>query len=137
MRTASLRRMVAAGFAAVTLAGCQSYVPRAEDPIRPVPLAASLPSTSSSQRLDEDGYPMIGAYPTAAGAQVGDDVVESTRERFAQTAARRDGRVSEAGYRRSVTELQALAARQRKDASAALTTNADISGLRNRAADTN
>ena len=134
MRMAARGLVVIASLCAATLAGCQSYIPRAEDPIRPVPLAASMPPTSSSQRLDEDGYPMIGAYPTAAGAQLTDDEVRSNRAGLAQSAAGRGAPVDTSGYRRSVAEMKALAAQQRKVASTELTPNTDISGLRAAAA---
>lgn len=65
------------------LAGCQSFLPRDDTPIRPAPFPVAVEPGPSSQRLDEDGYPMIGAYPTAATAQADAATVSDAQARFA------------------------------------------------------
>ena len=67
----------------------------------------------SSQRLDKNGYPVIGAYPTAATTQVGDETVAETRARYADAATRGAAPSSAGRYQQSVAELQATAARVR------------------------
>lgn len=67
-----------------------------------------------SQRRDTGTYPTFGAPMTAAGTQMGDDeasTMESSLSRLG--AARRNGQISEAEYKRRVAELRALAENQK------------------------
>ncbi|WP_156417920.1 hypothetical protein [Aureimonas sp. AU4] len=114
MRLAAVLAMVAASGAA--LAGCQSFVPQAflpqdDTPVIPARLAAAPPVTSSGQQRDKNGFPLIGAYPKAATTQVSDETVAQTRERYARTGRRGAGSTAPQ-YRRTVAEMQALAASQ-------------------------
>lgn len=97
------------------LSACQSFLPRDETPVTLPPLAAAPSVGSSGQKLDEQGYPMIGHKPRAARAQASDEDVAQTETRYSRVEAR--GRANpEAAYRRDVAELEAIAARQQAEA---------------------
>ncbi|WP_136625045.1 hypothetical protein [Aureimonas flava] len=81
----------------------------------PPPLAAAPGVGSSGQKLDEQGYPVIGRMPRAARPQASDETVQQTEQRYARVEARGGGN-PDAAYRRDVAELQALAASQQAEA---------------------
>lgn len=108
---------------ALPLSACQSFLPRDETPVVPVALAAAPGVASSGQRLDAQGYPIIGRMPRAARPQASDEAVQQTEQRYAGVDARSAGN-PEAAYRRDVAELEALAARQQAEADRALATAA-------------
>lgn len=124
--------MAVAAVAAMGLpaAGCQ-FVPRDETPNLP-PQLANLPDAGpSAQRRDAAGWPMLGAFPNTATAQVSDEEVAATRARQSRIAGRGAGSTAPS-YQRDVNELQALAARQRArgaalDAEPAAAAGADAS----------
>ncbi|WP_061935777.1 hypothetical protein [Aureimonas sp. AU22] len=100
---------------ALPLSACQSFLPRDETPVTLAPLAAAPGVSSSGQKLDDQGYPVIGRMPRAARPQASDEVVQQTEERYSRVETR--GRVNpEPAYRRDVAELEALAARQQAEA---------------------
>lgn len=106
MRCRSVCAVAALLLAAPGLAGCQAFLPRDDTPVLPAAFPVAVDGGPSSQRLDEDGYPLIGAYPTAATAQATPETVEATRERFANAAGRGAG--STAGsYQARVNDLNA------------------------------
>lgn len=114
MRRATVLVLTAAACAA--LAGCQSFVPQAflpqdDTPVIPARLGAAPPIGSSGQQRDENGFPLIGAYPKATTAQVSNETVAQTRERYARTGRRGAGSTAPQ-YRRTVAEMRALAASQ-------------------------
>ncbi|RIY03650.1 hypothetical protein D3218_02585 [Aureimonas flava] len=100
---------------ALPLSACQSFLPRDETPVTPPPLAAAPGVGSSGQKLDEQGYPVIGRMPRAARPQASDETVQQTEQRYARVEARGGGN-PDAAYRRDVAELQALAASQQAEA---------------------
>ena len=108
------------------LSACQQFLPRDDTPTILDPLASAPNSGPSSQRRDANGYPLIGAYPTAAMAQASNEDVQRTRERFATIAARRVGGADTGAYQRNVSELQTLADQQQAEAEARLRTSADV-----------
>jgi len=70
--------------------------------------------TAVSQKRDTGTYPTFSQPLTAAGTQMGDDeasTMESSLSRLG--AARRNGQISEAEYKRRVAELRALAENQK------------------------
>lgn len=95
------------------VAACQSYLPQNDAPLRVSPVLDRIDPGPSSQRLDKNGYPVIGAYPTAVTTQVGDETVAETRARYADAATRGAAPSSAGRYQQSVAELQATAARVR------------------------
>ncbi len=113
------------------LSACQAFLPRDETPVIPVSLAAAPPIGSSGQKLDAQGFPMIGHKPRGAMAQVSDEEVTKTETQYSRRAAG-NARASDAGYRRDVAELQALAARQQAEADRALAAPAEDASSRAR-----
>ncbi len=105
---------------ALSLSACQSFLPRDDTHVTLPALAAAPGVASSGQKLDDEGYPMIGHKPRAARAQASDDAVQATEQRYSRVEARAGGN-PEAGYRRDVAELEALAARQQAEAARVLT----------------
>ena len=70
--------------------------------------------TAVSQKRDTGTYPTFSQPLTAAGTQMGEDeasTMESSLSRLG--AARRNGQISEAEYKRRVAELRALAENQK------------------------
>ncbi|WP_156369125.1 hypothetical protein [Aureimonas sp. Leaf324] len=107
----------------LSLSACQSFLPRDETPVTLPPLAAAPGVSSSGQKLDENGYPIIGRMPRAAKPQATDEAVQQTERRYANAGARAPGN-PEASYRRDVSELEAIAASQRAEADRVLATSA-------------
>ncbi|MDH7800903.1 MULTISPECIES: hypothetical protein [unclassified Rhizobium] len=67
-----------------------------------------------SQRRDTGTYPSFSAPMTAAGSQMGDDEASKMESNLSRLgAARRNGQISEAEYKRRVAELRALAENQK------------------------
>ncbi|WP_157070258.1 hypothetical protein [Aureimonas frigidaquae] len=95
------------------LAACQSYLPQNDEPLRVSPVLDRLEPGPSTQRLDANGYPLIGAYPSAATQQVSNETVAQTRARYADAATRGSAPSSGPTYQRNVAELEATAARVR------------------------
>ncbi|KAA0970734.1 hypothetical protein FPY71_09645 [Aureimonas fodinaquatilis] len=112
MATGKHRMLVALALCLPLAAGCQSYLPQNDTPVRMSPVADRMERGPSGQRLDDKGYPIIGAYPRAATQQVADEVVAQTQAQYAG-AANRANAGSAGDYQRKLAELQATAARQR------------------------
>ncbi|MCB8837853.1 hypothetical protein [Aurantimonas sp. VKM B-3413] len=76
-------------FVAVLLpvGACQSIFPDSEDPSLALLQAAPTPPGGSGQRLDENGYPLLGATPRAATTQLRDDEVKAEQARLSAAAA--------------------------------------------------
>jgi len=67
-----------------------------------------------SQRRDTGTYPSFSAPITAAGSQMGDDEASKMESNLSRLgAARRNGQISEAEYKRRVAELRALGENQK------------------------
>ena len=101
------------------LSACQPLLPRDDTPTILPRLATAPASGPSAQRLDENGYPLIGAFPKAAAQQVSNEEVQATRDRFANVAARATP-PNDAAYQRRVGELNQIAAQQQSEAEARL-----------------
>ncbi|MFS8121010.1 hypothetical protein QD336_01160 [Rhizobium sp. BR 250] len=70
--------------------------------------------TAVSQKRDTDTYPTFSQPLTAAGSQMGDDEASKMETSLSRLgAARRNGQISEAEYKRRVAELRALAENQK------------------------
>ncbi len=115
------------------LSGCQALLPRDDTPTVLPRLAAAPANVPSAQRLDQSGYPMLGAFPRAASAQASDEEVQATRDRFANVGAR-GSRASAAGYQRNVDELRTLARTQQAEADARLRAASGAAGADDAAA---
>ena len=93
----------------VALAGCQGvqrFLPRDETPVFPPAFAVDVPRGPSTQRLDEDGYPLLGAFPSTAAAQATPEAVSQTQARYANVGTR--AAADPSGYGRSVSDLQGV-----------------------------
>ena len=110
-------RFIAIVAAMLPAAGCQSLF--GEEPNTSVGaqrLAATAP-VASSQRLGEDGYPLLGAFPGKAATQLTDAEVSSDRSRFNGLATQRSAGsapagADTAGYDAAVARAAALRASQ-------------------------
>ena len=119
MAMARLRLLATLALIGAPLSACQALLPRDDTPTILPALATAPPTGSSSQRLDANGYPLIGAFPKAATTQVSNEEVQATRDRFANVAARATP-PSDAAYRQRVGEMQSIAATQQAEADARL-----------------
>jgi len=107
----------------VPLSACQALLPRDDTP-RILPSLAALPDAgASAQRLDANGYPLLGAKPRAATGQVADDEVTATQSRYANVERRSNG-AGDATYVRQVRELEGVAAQQQARGEAIVAANA-------------
>lgn len=130
----SAARAMAALAACGFLAACQGFLPQEDDPMIPAVIAPQVERGGpSGQRLGEDGFPLLGAVPRAAGPQARASTVAQTQARYANVAGRArpvrasgvqlastaspaardaEARRRAAEYARTVEELQALARQQ-------------------------
>ncbi|MCK5932565.1 MAG: hypothetical protein KAG89_10395 [Fulvimarina manganoxydans] len=107
--------------AASSLSACQAFGPEEETSVGALRLSAAQP-VASSQRLDEDGYPLLGAYPGAAAPQLSEAEVASADSRLNQVAASRTGTGGATGYDAKIASLKAIRDRRVSEAEAALAT---------------
>ncbi|WP_102959176.1 hypothetical protein [Mangrovicella endophytica] len=121
-------RFAAAAAATILLSACQSddaalYADPAVASMRSA-VPANLPST---QQLDDEGYPLVGAYPTSAATQLKDaEVVNERRGLQAAASVQNAAAVStSAAYGQSIRDLSAIQKKQRAEAEAALAQRRD------------
>ncbi|RFC65470.1 hypothetical protein DYI37_06550 [Fulvimarina endophytica] len=99
--------------ASLGLAGCQGLFPGEEDSSIGAARLSQAGRVASTQRLGEDGYPLLGAYPSAAAPQLSNEAVSQTKATFtgiAQSRAAAGASVSSnAG---TIAQLQNARARQ-------------------------
>ncbi|SJZ49667.1 hypothetical protein [Consotaella salsifontis] len=106
---------LAAICALITAGACQSVFSGGEDPavaLRPTPV-----QVDSAQRLGNDGYPLLGAMPRAATAQMSDADVQQQRTSL-EAAANVNAATSAAtanAYSQAIDTLHQTADKQRKD----------------------
>ncbi|TKV74361.1 hypothetical protein [Rhizobium sp. AU243] len=104
---------------AATLAACKAPEPivapaHMRRPTAEIVGPRPVSDTAVSQKRDTGTYPTFSQPLTAAGTQMGEDeasTMESSLSRLG--AARRNGQISEAEYKRRVAELRALAENQK------------------------
>lgn len=88
--TAPLRSLtVLAALSVPVLGGCQGLFPDEPGDSIGASRLAMAGSVASTQRQDEDGYPLIGAYPSAAAAQLTDAEVQALDASLNATASSR------------------------------------------------
>lgn len=101
------------------LAACKTPAPIVAPAHMPHPTAQivgprPVSDNAVSQRRDTGTYPSFSAPITAAGSQMGDDEASSMESNLSRLgAARRNGQISEAEYKRRVAELRALGENQK------------------------
>lgn len=102
------------------MAGCGSLVP-AEGPSK-LAQRPRIDSGPSAQRQDADGYPVLGAFPKSASAQLTEPEVIAERGALKATGTRQNVGVGTAAsdYRRSLAEAAAVRAQARRQVDAAV-----------------
>lgn len=87
-----------------------------------------IDSGPSAQRLGPDGYPLLGAFPNSAAAQLPDAAVGARRGDLQSAAATQNasGTSAAAMYRQSIAEAEAVRAQTRRDVDAAVSTGQSV-----------
>ena len=111
MSSSSTLRVLALVAAIAPVAGCQAMFGDDQTSIGEQRLAASAPVVSS-QRLGDDGYPLLGAFPGAAAPQLTDAEVSSDSSRFNGMAAERTAAPNTTDYAAKIARAEALRAQQ-------------------------
>ncbi|WP_367035658.1 hypothetical protein AB1J11_006510 [Agrobacterium arsenijevicii] len=112
-------RIAVLSLSGVMLAACKTPEPIVAPAHMPHPQAQivgprPVSDNAVSQRRDTGTYPSFSAPMTAAGSQMGDDEASKMETNLSRLgAARRNGQISEAEYKRRVAELRALAENQK------------------------
>lgn len=104
------------------MAACHSIFPGGDDANLAGLEPDSVKGVVSKQRLDSDGYPLLGAYPDAAAPQLSATAVTGARTSLkAEQQAHESGAAASSGeYQQSIAELEAVKARQKKAVDAAM-----------------
>ncbi|MEN3791892.1 hypothetical protein [Fulvimarina sp. MAC3] len=97
---------------ALALTGCQSIFPGEEDDSLGALRLSEAEAVASQQRLDEDGYPLLGAYPGAAAPQLADENVAVLDARYNGIAAQRAGASANTDYSSALSRAQSARERQ-------------------------
>lgn len=97
---------------ALALSGCQSIFPGEEDASVGALRLSEAGTVASQQRLDEDGFPLLGAYPGAAAPQLADENVAALDARYNGIAAQRAGAANDTGYSSALSRAQNARQRQ-------------------------
>ena len=107
--------------ALVPLVGCQPLF-RPEGPSK-MAQRAPIDSGPSTQRRGSDGYPLLGAFPSSAAAQLPDATVNAERSDLqgAQASQGTAGTNAAAEYDRSLAQARALRLKTHQDVDAAIT----------------
>lgn len=112
MFSPSTLRVLALVAAMAPVAGCQAMFGDDQDnSIGAQRLAASAP-VASRQRLGDDGYPLLGAFPGTAAPQLTDAEVANDSARFNSLAAQRSAAPNATGYEAKIARAEALRKRQ-------------------------
>ena len=122
MINASRGARLLAIFALVPLVGCAPLI-RPEGPSK-VAQRAPIETGASTQRRGPDGYPLLGAFPSSAAAQLPDATVTEERADLQGAAGSQGtaGATAAADYARSLAEARALRLKTRNDVDAAIAT---------------
>ncbi|BDA85038.1 hypothetical protein Sa4125_25800 [Aureimonas sp. SA4125] len=106
--------------ALVPLGGCETFF-RPEGPSK-VAQRAPIDSGPSTQRRGPDGYPLLGAFPSSAAAQLPDATVNAERGGLqgAKVGQGTEGATAAADYERSLAEARALRLKTVQDVDAAI-----------------
>ncbi|MER0239219.1 hypothetical protein [Fulvimarina sp. MAC8] len=96
----------------LALSGCQGIFPGEEDSSLGALRLGEARAVASQQRLDDDGYPLLGAYPGAAAPQLADENVAALDARYNGIAAQRAGASGNTGYSSAIARAQNARQRQ-------------------------
>jgi len=99
-------RAVAAGV--LPAGACQSIFSDADDATVAILQAAPPPVGGSAQRRDEDGYPLLGAYPRSAAPQLKDETVKAEQARLNAVADERKSATSKSTAQEYASDIQPL-----------------------------
>ncbi|HEX2018215.1 MAG TPA: hypothetical protein VGO17_04680 [Aurantimonas sp.] len=115
----SLLRTLAICCAVMPAAGCQSIFGDDEDTSIGALRLAAAPDVASTQRTDENGYPLLGASPSAAAPQLTDAEAQANQARLGAMVQERAVAPPSSGPAQ-VARLQALREQQAAEVEAAL-----------------
>lgn len=115
----SLLRTLAVCCAVVPVAGCQSIFGEEEDTSIGAMRLAAAPDVPTTQRRDEGGFPLLGAFPSAAAPQLTDAEAQAGQARLGALAQERAATPPASGPAQ-VARLQALRQQQAAEVDAAL-----------------
>ena len=115
----SLLRTLVLCCAVVPAAGCQSIFGDDEDTSIGALRLAAAPDVPTTQRRDEGGFPLLGAFPSAAAPQLTDAEAQAGQARLGAMAQERAATPPPSGPAQ-VARLQALRQRQAAEVDAAL-----------------
>ena len=120
MLSSPVVRILALAAVLAPLGGCQAFFGDDQDnSIGSQRLAATAP-VASKQRLDDDGYPLLGAFPGTAAPQLTDAEVSRDSGRFNGVASERAATPAANDYAARLARADAVRRRQLADVNAAL-----------------
>lgn len=112
MRPKAKARCLAPIAAVLALAACQGVDAGAEgNSIGAMRLASTQP-VASAQRLDDEGYPLLGAFPRAAAPQLSDAQVSQSDMQLNAVASRQTGTSDARQYNARIASLEEARRRQ-------------------------
>lgn len=116
----SILRFLALAASLAPMAGCQSFLNKDDAPDPQLARANALPPVASTQRLDKDGYPLLGAYPSSAAPQLSDAEVTGQERSLSTRVVPAAGAANTAAYDAKVAQARAVRARQAAEVDKAL-----------------
>ncbi len=119
MFSSSTLRVLALVAVIAPVAGCQAMFGDDQTSIGEQRLATSAP-VASKQRLGDDGYPLLGAFPGTAAPQLTDAEVTSDSSRFNGLAAQRSASSGATDYDAKIARAEALRTQQAAEVEAAM-----------------
>lgn len=99
---------------------CQSIFPDEEDPSLAALRSAAAAPVASSQQVDKDGFPLLGAYPDRAAPQLTDAEVRAQQARLNAQASQRASTTISSSYPAEIARLEGVRRKQAADVDAAL-----------------
>ncbi|WP_206454415.1 hypothetical protein [Aurantimonas marina] len=118
--TLSVLRPLAVIAVLLPAAACQSIFPDEEDPSLAALRSAAAASVASSQQVDKDGFPLLGAYPGTAAQQLTDAEVRAQQARLNAQASQRTSAATSSSYSSEIARLEGVRQKQAVDVDAAL-----------------
>jgi hypothetical protein len=104
--------LVLAGASSLVLGGCQGF-PGEEPNQALASYNARLARPASAQRLDENGFPLLGAYPTAAAPQLDNATVANETARLSRRSVGNTSGSQRARYDAAIRNAAAVRQQQR------------------------
>ncbi|MDY8110064.1 hypothetical protein U0C82_13030 [Fulvimarina sp. 2208YS6-2-32] len=114
------------------LTACQSLFPDEDNTSIGALRLSQAEAVQSRQRLDEDGYPLLGAYPGTAAPQLTDAAVDKAQGEFTSIARTRAAAPRNAGYEANIAASMEARRRLAEAGRAASATQPAASGTAKR-----